>query len=111
MKTEDTRVEARRLTGIKLVDFPLPEQGGKSSGTDDKDAAKTGRVGSGGMQLSYRIGKDMQLENQYKDVTLGNTAGTGQAADAAIGWIPFGMKDHVQQYFDVLAKTTKEDRK
>jgi len=108
-KTEDTRVEPRRIR-VGYVDFPIPIEGVKGSGPEgekgDKDKKDTDRVGDLGMLLSRR---GAQVEGAYQDSRLPDVPSATISRGAEAGWIPFGMKDYIQRYFELLEP--KETRK
>ena len=108
-KTEDTRVEPRRIR-VGYVDFPIPIEGVKGSDPEgeksDKDKKDNDRVGDLGMLLSRR---GAQVEGAYQDSRLPDVPSATSSRGAEAGWIPFGMKDYIQRYFELLEP--KETRK
>jgi len=99
MRTEDTRVQPRRVV-VQLVDLPIPVERIKGADPQNpKDEDKSGRVGDAAMLISR---KGAQAEQALEPGQLAPAAAAAEPADAPTGWIPFGMKDYVRRYFEVL---------
>lgn len=97
-KTEDTRVKPRRIR-VDYEDFRIISGGRGANPNAEKGKSNEGALGDIGMLLSR---KAVEVTQKYADGGFGEPPKVN-LEEAQTDRIPFGMKNAIQRYFELIA--------